>query len=144
VFEYFDETINGFTSSLMISHAFNIAHAVFLSLKICYSFHDSVGHQVRNLLHKRGSSPTHIHLSPSSPNPIKIRRILHQPPLLNLRNLPNKRLVPRLHYLMKQHPLRLAIKHQTTRMSMECRSTRHISKCAIWLHLRGVREETSC
>jgi hypothetical protein len=48
MFDYFDKTINCFTGALLVSHVFTIANAVILSLKICYSFHDSVDHQVRN------------------------------------------------------------------------------------------------
>lgn len=44
---------------------------------------------------------------------------------------------------MENNPVRLPVKHQRARMSMQNRSTRYVPECSVWLHLRSMGKESS-
>ena len=75
--------------------------------------------------------------------PIKVWCILHQPALLSLCNIPYESLVPGLHKLMKDNPIRLSIEHQRARVSMKDGPSGYIPKRPIRLHLRCMGKKPS-
>ena len=52
---------------------------------------------------------------------VKGRRILDQPVLLNLSNVPDKRLLPGLHDLMENDPISLTVEHEGAGMGVQHR-----------------------
>lgn len=54
---------------------------------------------------------------------IKLGRILKEPALFDLGNVPYEGLVPGLHDLMEYHPVRLSVKHEGTGVGMQRRGS---------------------